>query len=423
MDYQNKINYDASRRFRKEKKEPPVEKPKPEKEFAVVNIDNIIRKAKKEAVMKKAIKFGVVALGQAGGRIGLEFEKLGYPTVAINTSPQDLEKLECKHKLAIGSTGAGRDLNIGNKAVNRERNSIMQLYQKHFKDVDHVLVCAGSSGGTGGGALKPIVESLIDYKKPVGVLTTLPLNTEDTRSKKNTLAVLNEMVKLNMDRKLKPLILIDNDKIERKHPGLSTLKFWNVANQEVVKTFDLFNRLSATSSEYSSLDPADYAKIINSGGCMIFGNITVKKSDPEALTDDMFSKAISENINAGLLAEGFNLVEATHCGCIIGADPKQLEEIPRRAEENAMQSIMDIIGSGSIYRGVYGLETLEYPEVFFMLSGLGLPVARIRDLVQRVKTETGHLKDKATHRTVEDILNDLDDEEGIDLDNIAGDTE
>ena len=398
-----------------------VVKKQKQKEFKLPNVAKIIKKVKEEGIMKKAINFGIVGLGQGGCRLAYEFEKLDYPTIAINTSSQDLEKIDCKNKLAIGEGGAGKDLKIGSEAVNRNLNKIMDAYKREFKTVDHILICAGSSGGTGGGGLTNIISSLRNFKKPVGVLTTFPLATEDTRAKKNTLSVLNELIKLNSERKIRPLILIDNDKIEQKHPGLSTLEFWNVANDEVVKTFDLFNKLAATSTAYTSLDPADYAKIMNSGGCMIFGNIAIK-DEPEDV-NQMFSNAIKDNINSGLLAEGFNLVEATHCGCIIASNPEKLAKVPRRAEENAMATLMEIIGSGSVYRGVYGLEALTYSEVFFMLSGLGLPIDRIRNLIQGVKQETEHLVEKAPTRTVTDIMNDLGEGQGIDLDNVGVDIE
>jgi cell division GTPase FtsZ len=385
--------------------------------FIQPNIDRIIKKVKEEGIMKKAINFGIVGLGQGGCRIAYEFEKIGYPTIAINTSSQDLDKVDCKVKVSIGQGGAGKDLRIGAKAVNTHRNKIMEVYRREFKTVDHAIICAGSSGGTGGGGLKAIAETLTDYKLPVGVLTTFPLKSEDTRAKKNTLSVLNELVKMQNEKKIRPLIIIDNSKIEEKHPGLSTLKFWNVANDEVVKTFDVFNKLSATSTAYTSLDPADYTKIMTSGGCMIFGNISITEPNGDK-NEAIFADAIEKNINSGLLVEGFNLVQATHCGCIIVANAGHLEKIPRKAEEAAFSTIMELIGSGSVYKGVYALPQLENPEVFFMLSGLSLPEPRVRELIDNVRVEVDHFQEKAEHKTVTDIMADMEENEQIDLDQI-----
>ena len=369
-------------------------------------VDIIVAKVRREGIMKRAVRFGIVGLGQGGCRIAGEFEKLGYPTLAINTSEQDLNETPCKTKLAIGFNGAGKDLKMGGSAVNENRSKIMTAYQTSFPNIDHALICAGSSGGTGGGGLQNIIDTLIDYKKPVGVITTLPLDSEDTRAKKNTLTVLNQLIKLNAEKKISPLIIVDNNKIEKKHPGLSTLMFWNKANEEVVKCFDLFNMLSAKSTAYTSCDPADYTKVLMSGGCMIFGNITIE----EDIQVDTIANAISRNIDSGLLAEGFNLVEATHAACMMVGNPGIMQKMPRAAEENAMSILMRTLGSGTVFRGVYALETFNGLEVFFMISGLGLPVPRIKTLIDSSKQEGAHLEKKAVQRTVDDIMKELNQE-------------
>lgn len=380
-----------------------IERPPLTIKLSPVDISKIVNKVKQEGVMKRAIRFGIVGLGQGGGRIAGEFEALGYPTIAINTSEQDLNESPCKERVLIGTGGAGRTLSVGKEKVNTHRSEIMSAYQRLFKDIDHAIVCAGSSGGTGGGGIIDLIDTLRDYKKPVGVITTLPLVSEDTRSKKNTLSVLNELVKLNAEKKISPLIIIDNAKIEKKHPGLSTLDFWVTANKDVVKCFDLFNILSARNSAYTSLDPADYKKIITSGGCMIFGNITVTGD----LQMDSISSAITTNINSGLLAEGFNLVEATTAGCIIVGSKEKLKGLQMASQEGAFVTLMNLLGSGTIFKGVYEHESVKDLEVFFMISGLGLPVPKIKSLIDEAKIEREHLEKKATVRSVDDIMKDL----------------
>lgn len=39
-------------------------------------------------------KIGFIAVGQAGGNIGQQFEKRGYPVLYINTSQEDLDTLK-----------------------------------------------------------------------------------------------------------------------------------------------------------------------------------------------------------------------------------------------------------------------------------------------------------------------------------------
>lgn len=55
-------------------------------------------------------QFGVLALGQCGGNIGIEFERLGYTVVYVNTSKDDLNSIKGAHKIHIpNSDGAAKN--------------------------------------------------------------------------------------------------------------------------------------------------------------------------------------------------------------------------------------------------------------------------------------------------------------------------
>ena len=375
--------------------------------FTEAKIEKIVQKAKSmEEKMKRAVKFGIIGLGQAGGRIGSEFAKLGYPTLFINTSEQDLAEVVSENKLLIGQGGAGKDPKVGKELVNKNRDKIMAEYHKIFNDVEHILVVGGSSGGTGGSMVN-IIDTVVDFKKPVGCLTTFPLATEDTTSKKNTLNALNDIIKYSQKHEVSPIIILDNDKIEKKYPNLSILEFWHKANEEVVKAFDLFNMLAFRSSPYTSFDTADYKKVLHAGGCMIFGNISVPVTDINKID---LGKEIIENINSGLLAEGFNLVEATTAGCIIIGNNELLKKIPRNKEEDAFATLFKLLGSGTIFKGIYGLEQTQNIEIFFMISGLGTPVLRVKELIEEAKKENVHLQKKTSLQTIDDIMESLNEE-------------
>ena len=352
----------------------------------------------------RAVKFGIIGVGQGGGRLASEFKKLGYPTVAVNTSPQDLEPIDVDHKLVIGDGGAGRDTGVGASCLERNKDKVISLLQRAFQDVQHVIVCAGSSGGTGGGGVAGMVEIVKSMQLPVGVLTTFPLKSEDTRSKKNTIEVLKKLAAKVNEGEIAPFILMDNEKIIQNYPELSTAEFWNKANAEVVKIFDLFNYLSAQNSAYTSLDPADYKKILGARGCMIFGATSVTSVDSE----DSVATALMDNLEKGLLATGFNLLTATHAGMMIVGSDGLLRKMPRKAEEKAFSTVHRLLGSGTVYKGVYcPKKEIQYVEVLTMISGLQLPVARIRDLVEESKKQMEHLERKTTLTNVDDILKEM----------------
>ena len=373
------------------------------------DIKEIINKKRrqKEINMNHAVKFGIVGLGQAGGRLADEFHALGYPTVLVNTSSQDINPMKCPNKVIIGQGGAGRDTKAGDAAVTKHKDKIIAEVHKIFDNVERVLVVAGSSGGTGGGGVAALVDVLTDQLQyPVGVLTTLPLKSEDARSKKNTISVLRALTKKAIEGKLAPYILMDNEKIIQNYPNLSTLEFWNKANDEVVKIFNLFNVLSARNSAYTSFDPADYKKVLSSGGLMIFGAMNVGNATDE----DSLSHALAENLQTGLLAGGFNLVEATHAGLLIVGGNELLSKMPRVAEEKAFSTMNRMMGnSGTVFKGVYNSDKLQHIEVLTMISGLNLPTARIRELVEESNKHDVHFEKKAALKDVDDILAEFGD--------------
>lgn len=358
--------------------------------------------------MERAVKFGIVGLGQAGGRLADQFHALGYPTVLINTSSQDINPMKCPNKVVIGEGGAGRDTKAGNSAVTKYKDKIIAEVFKVFDKVERVLVVAGSSGGTGGGGVVALVDLLADQLQyPVGVLTTLPLKSEDARSKKNTLNVLRALTEKAIAGNVSPYILMDNEKIIQNYPDLSTLEFWNKANDEVVKVFNLFNVLAARNSAYTSFDPTDYKKVLGAGGLMIFGAMNVGN----AVVADSISHALNENLQKGLLAGGFNLVEATHAGLLIVGGTALLSKMPRIAEENASSTMNRLMGnSGTVFKGVYTSEKLDHIEVLTMISGLGLPTARIRELVEESNKQDVHFQKKVALKGVDELLADFGEE-------------
>lgn len=355
--------------------------------------------------MNRSVKFGIIGVGQGGGRLAVEFKKLGYPTVVVNTSQQDTESQDVDRKVIIGDGGAGRDTTVGTSCVERNKDKIVSAIQSVFTDVQHVLVCAGSSGGTGGGGIIPIVELITRLQLPVGVMTTFPLKSEDTRSKRNTLGVIKKLAEKVNNREIAPLILVDNERIVSKYPDLSTAEFWSRANAEVVKVFDLFNVLSARNTAYTSLDPADYKKILGARGCMVFGSSSIEG----AITENSIADVLSSNLEKSLIVSGFDLLSATHAGLIIVGSEASLRTMPRKAEEAAATAMNRLLGSGTIYKGVYAaVRDIPYVEVLSMISGLQLPEARIRDLVEESKKQAAHLEKKDTVLTnLDDIIGDV----------------
>ena len=116
-------------------------------------------------------KMKVVGVGGGGcnavNRM-IEANLTGVEFISINTDLQALETAKSSHRIQIGKSltrglGAGADPDIGRKAIEEDRDAVMEA----LEDSDMVFITAGMGGGTGTGAA-PIVAEIA---KDLGALT------------------------------------------------------------------------------------------------------------------------------------------------------------------------------------------------------------------------------------------------------------
>jgi len=130
------------------------------------------------------------------------------------------------------------------------------------------MVGFGAGGGTGSGSVVGLIEIAKRYAryiglknpdKKVGVVMTLPTVGEASSPlvAENAYNVACELSQMASAGKISPLIIVDNDKINKMYPGMTVKSFWPSINNTVASLFDIFNRLSALSSRYT--DNIDYA--------------------------------------------------------------------------------------------------------------------------------------------------------------------
>ncbi len=116
-------------------------------------------------------KIKIVGVGGAGGNAINRMIKnnlMGVEFIAINTDAQALNHNQAETKIQIGheltkGLGAGAKLEIGSKAANESKETIVQT----LEGADLVFVAGGMGGGTGTGAA-PIIAQLA---KEMGALT------------------------------------------------------------------------------------------------------------------------------------------------------------------------------------------------------------------------------------------------------------
>jgi len=175
-------------------------------------------------------------------------------------------------------------------------------------------------------------------------------------------------------------------------------KFWDTANDAIVEPLHLFNSLSASPSKYTSLDPMDFGRVFLGSDCTIYGMIEVDDYTEE----DAIAEAIVENLETGLLADGFNLTQTRYAGIIITGSADVLSKIPANQVEYGMAMLNKITSDGTaVYRGVYEVE--DHPDVlrvYTLLSGLGLPEDRVAELQLEAERHMKALESKEGKRDV-----------------------
>lgn len=355
---------------------------------------NIVEEVGVEDKIEGSTRYAWIGSGQCGGRLIKSFYDLGYrKAIAVNTTNADLDLLDIpkrqKFLMDIGEKGAGKDIERGKQAVQEYSQDILHLAKKTFgTQVDHIMVSFGAGGGTGSGSVLGLIEIAKKYARyiglqnsdrKVGVVMTLPTigETNSPLVAENSYNVASELSSMSAKGEISPLIIVDNDKISRMYPGMTVKSFWPSINSTFSSLFDIFNRLSAMSSRYTSFDPVDYHSIMESGGCAIMGLTKVDKfSDKFEL-----SKAVKRNLKKTLLAGGFDLSSAKLAGCIFVGGKKMISS-SKGLQDNinyAFDVLSEITGRATIHRGIYE-DVRDSLRVYTIIGGLDSPAARLEEL-------------------------------------------
>jgi len=337
---------------------------------------------------ERSLNFGIVGSGHAGSKLAELFHKTGYDTCVVNTAIQDLKFLDIpdsnKLLLEYGVGGAGKELEIGAAAADSHRGEILQLVNEKLSNSQVNILCTSLGGGSGAGSVDVLVEILSSLEKPLIVIGVLPMDTEDSKTKSNSLETLSKLSKLTQSGKIANLIIADNAKIESIYSNVSQMNFYDAANKAIVEPIDIFNTLSASPSQMTALDSMEFSKImINSGGLTVYGEFEVSN-----YTDDTaIAEAVINNLSGNLLADGFDLKQAKYVGFIVAANKEVWNKIPASSINYAGSMINDLCGApNGVFKGMYVVDTLpDVVKVYSVFSGMGLPSSRVDQLKSEVK--------------------------------------
>ena len=281
-------------------------------------------------------QFGVLALGQCGGNIGVEFERLGYTTVYVNTSKEDLSTIKGAHKIHIP--------NADGAAKNRKR--VLQLAAEHIGDIvekittilpqKYVICTFSASGGTGSGLSIPLMAYLTQIGKVCIPAVVLPDHKlESAKACENAYNACAELMSING---LGSTFLLDNARSD---------KF--AINGRFARELDSFINLK-NSSVYGVIDPAERKQILSCSG---IANIA-KLSKVKSTVSDVI-QGLSENIYAPVEAQNARYFALS--------------------TSNKSLDVQDILRA---YTGIYDVFTgISEATTIAVLAGIPWPMKRI----------------------------------------------
>lgn len=281
-------------------------------------------------------QFGVLALGQCGGNLGIEFEKIGYTTVYVNTSKEDLSTIKGAHKLHIP--------NADGAAKNRKR--VLQLAAEHIVDIveqittilpqKYIICTFSASGGTGSGLSIPLMTYLTQIGRICVPAVVIPDESiESAKACENTYNCLAELMAISG---LGATFILDNARGD---------KF--AINGRFARELDSFISLK-NSSVYGVIDPAERKQILS---CPGVANIA-KLSKAKSTASDVI-QGLNENIYAPVEAQNARYFALS--------------------TSNRSLDVQDILRA---YRGVYDVYTgISEASTIAVLAGLQFPYKRI----------------------------------------------
>ncbi len=351
------------------------------------------------------MNFGFIGIGQGGGNIVNCFGK-DFPTIAINTAPNDLEGLNNipKHQRILAKVtegGAGKSIRYGEKAILTHQNQIVDTIKLSMGDVDRIWLVAGLGGGSGSLGLIQTSILLSKMGKRHSVIVTLPTDDEGTVEKVNSIIALKQLYDLHGHSKnFQSYLIVDNNELKKRilDSGQFTYeRFWDEANSLIYRQFKMFYDLSRLSGT-TAFDTEDYKSMFDEKGGLVFAESFVDISSG----DNALAAAVMQSWRDTVFVSG-DVTQATAIAVVVqrptGFD-KGGQEI-----NTLFEKMKEQIGSGKFCRGVYYNDSIldkaagavgqgKPVKISSVVAGIPFPVNIVADLKGQVDREIADIKQK-----------------------------
>ncbi|MDR0841088.1 MAG: cell division protein FtsZ [Christensenellaceae bacterium] len=239
----------------------------------------------------------VVGVGGAGNNAVnrmIQYGIRGVEFIAVNTDKQALYLSRANQKIQIGEKstkglGAGADPEIGRKAAEESRDSILEA----LRGADLVFITAGMGGGTGTGAAPVVAECA----KELGILTigvvTKPFSFEGKVRMNNAVNGI-----FNLKNTVDTLITIPNDRLLDTVGKVSLSEAFRIADDVLRQGIQGISDLIAVPAMIN-LDFADVRTIMRERGMahMGIGSASGDKRAADAARQAVVSPLLETTIN------------------------------------------------------------------------------------------------------------------------------
>ena len=327
---------------------------------------------------KIGLNFGFIGVGQCGGNIANEFNKLGYKSIAINTSNTDLMKLnniQKNNRLLIntGVQGAGKNPEIGRRALEEHIESVMRLIGQVFnEDIDMIYVCAGLGGGTGSGIAPLLTQILIEQGFEVGMIVTIPSKIE---SPKVQFVALNAFEELSRIEGMGSLFVVDNAKSIQLPNQMGFKTKYSIINENIAIKLHEINRLTMEASDVA-FDARDFHTLIAMRGYAIISSIPI--NDISELKE---TEVLAQNVREALENSIYANTEFSQ-----SRGAAFLFELPEGGghyiTEQAVLKMQQELGMPfELFTGIYEQKTRKRDvKLHVVAAGLPFPFDRLEDI-------------------------------------------
>lgn len=327
---------------------------------------------------KIGLNFGFIGVGQCGGNIANEFNKLGYKSIVINTSNTDLMKLnniQKNNRLLIntGVQGAGKNPEIGRRALEEHIESVMRLIGQVFnEDIDMIYVCAGLGGGTGSGIAPLLTQILIEQGFEVGMIVTIPSKIE---SPKVQIVALNAFEEISRIEGMGSLFVVDNAKSIQLPNQMGFKTKYSIINENIAIKLHEINRLTMEASDVA-FDARDFHTLIAMRGYAIISSIPI--NDISELKE---TEVLAQNVREALENSIYANTEFSQ-----SRGAAFLFELPEGGghyiTEQAVLKMQQELGMPfELFTGIYEQKTRKRDvKLHVVAAGLPFPFDRLEDI-------------------------------------------